>query len=236
MSAQAAARALGNMLSHELVAVVASFLNGFIDSTELLLAEALLPFAKGVHLVVTRAVYKRLKFECYRLVNGLPHSDGDEPSYFQADLDSRRCDLCPGMKLVIKWNHMGGPCLYGRPLFLCFSSGCLAYFSATFPSGCTINEREEEGQFVRVHSKCGEITVCRSDCFKFNSKCNVCSGVECQFVAWVIQVLYGREGWESTMHGNEQPKMADYTIEWFGTLFAGSAKFFAQAQSSLRPH
>lgn len=220
----AAARVLGEWLAPELVAVVASYLNGTTSTDELLFAQALLPFAADNRIVVCFTLVDGVTIQCVRLVNGLPHAEGNAPSFVKTDLLDGRVRL--GQKLAFKWHDMGGPDKKGgRPLGLFFSCGLNAFYNAYFPNGTHLYETET-GFFQHgscFHRRLATRSGVEDSCQSFNcrsSSCKVCSSKECQFVNGCIQSFMLIEQPPARCEWPSAP--SDYTIDWFSVFFKSS--------------
>lgn len=185
MSISAAAEAFSSRFLPEIVALITSYMDGLLNTSNLMFLMKL-PRAFEMHVTYYRRKPNG-KIHYGRLINGLPHSLGRSPSCvkgYSFGID----------RLELQWHSMGSP----KPKFprsLCFIGGNWALYEAIFPNGIRVYETVHGTSFTRIRAQNGRSigTPCKQyDC----TICDVCASEETVFINTCIlrlQSLYNTD-------------------------------------------
>ena len=177
-SISAAANAFSSRFPSEIVALITSYMNGLLNTSELMF---LMELPREFEMHVT--YYRRDshgKINYGRLINGLPHSLGSAPSCVKG--------YSFGMdRLELQWHSMGNP-KPNHPISLCFTGGMWAVYNALFPNGIRVYESICGTSIIRIRTQIGN--VLGKPCNRYECKvCNTCTSEEIVFINTCISKL-----------------------------------------------
>ena len=178
MSISAAAKAFSSRFLPEIVALITSYMNGLLNTSNLMF---LMKLPREFEMHVTfyrREPYGRIHYG--RLINGLPHSLGPSPSCvngFSFGMD----------RLTLQWHSMGNP-KPKYPRSISFTGGTWALYDAIFPNGIRVYETVHGISFTRIRAQNGRIIG--KPCKQYECTiCDVCASEETVFINTCILKL-----------------------------------------------